>query len=86
MAKVGTTSVDYCESCEWRDRLLLKMSLAVDTLSHELDSTTAKYGGPGHEFAQILEGRRLQQLAIIRAFDELLDEEEFNTDDGSNFH
>jgi len=77
MTKAGTIS-DTCPSCEWRKRLIMKMSLAVDKLSHELDTTEAKYGGPGCEFKDLLAGRKLQQAALLREFDLILDEEEFN--------
>jgi len=86
MAKSNNHGNDSCEDCAWKTRLLLKMSLAVDGLSHQLDSTTVKYGGPGREFQQLLEGRRLQQLAIIRAFDDLLDEEEIDATGGGTLH
>jgi len=86
MAKSNNGGNDFCEDCVWKERLLLKMSLAVDGLSHQLDETTAKYDGPGCEFKQLLVGRRLQQLHVIRAFDDLLDEEETGVTGGGTLH
>jgi len=86
MAKSNNGGNGFCEACQWKEQLLLKMSLAVDGLSHQLDETTAKYDRPNFAFKQLLEGRRLQQRHVIRAFDEILDEEERDVTGGGVLH
>jgi len=85
MVKVGTTSL-YCESCEWRQRLILKMSFVVDKLGHELDGTDIKYKRASLEVRQLILGRKYQHEALLRELNELLDEEEFNIDDDGPVH
>jgi len=89
MVKVGTTSVDQCTNpnCEWRQRLIVKMSGVVDTLGHELDGADLKYQHSSPRVRQLINGRKWQHEALLLKWNEMLDEEEFNAvDDGSSSH
>jgi len=87
MAKADTGSVNYCSSCEWRQRLILKMSFVVDKLGHELEGTDIKYRQASPEVRQLINGRKYQHEALLRELNKLLDEEEFDIiDDGEPGH
>jgi len=86
MSKMETNSVDHCTSCEWRQRLILKMSFAVDKLGHEVDGADTKYQWASRDVRQIITGRKYQHEALLRELNEILDEEEFNIDDDGPVH
>jgi len=65
-------------SSERMGQFLLKLSLAIDDESHKLDSAIATFRNAAPKVKQILEGRRLQQQAVIRAIDEVLTKQELD--------